>query len=138
MNHDQLIPARARVAMKQSQQITVGVLAALVLLVTIGVSVSITESTPPNALVVADEDRRVYLSPPCMSRASIQALAAFESAPRIITISEARSKYHPETSCRDDGGFIGAHVTALRHALTIIGIMPPYESRWERDGSWKW
>lgn len=112
------------------------------------------ETMPDNALLVIDDKRKVYVSPPCMDEAArvgnLAFLASFESEPRTVTAIEVRGGkgYSPDRECvnmsidgpyRDEpyGGFSGIAFSALRQLLDTAGIAKR-PSRWRSDGSWVW
>ena len=108
--------------------------------IVIGLYVSIQEGTHPDALVVVDDVRRVYISPPCMSEATMEYLAAFEGQPRTVMRNEAvyELDYDPEPLCREQGGFGGSSASLLRVVLSSLGVWWMPESRWQEDGTWNW
>ncbi len=105
----------------------------------IGLYVSIQEGTHPDALVVVDDVRRIYISLPCMSEATMEYFAAFEGQPRTVTLDEAYElDYDPEPWCRDQDGFGGSSASLLRVVLSSLGVWWMPESRWQEDGTWNW
>ena len=47
-------------------------------------------------------------------------------------------KYSPDPQSRDNGDFTQEGRSLSGKFLESIGILPPLQSRWNKDGSWNW
>lgn len=109
----------------------IGLVASLTLLET-------EEAMPPNATVYVDQQRAIYFSPPCLRLLDGAERAKFQYRPVEMTAWEARKRgVRPDDRCRNEGGFTGSSAMLLRTVLGTVGVPRP-ESRWERDGQWRW
>ena len=134
-------------------RLLLGVPVAIMLLAT-SCGVEFDEGMPDNAMLVVDDVRKVYVSPPCMEQASARGdlayVAAFQSTPRVVEAGEVRGKgkgYAPEEGCINmsfagpgdapSGGFGGVAIGPIRELLVLTGLAER-PSRWKTDGTWAW
>lgn len=97
----------------------------------LGLGIGASVAAPDHAIVIIDRGGKYYFAPPCVSE-------RMQQSPR-ITIGQARKLgLHPDSSCRDAGGFLQEARSLSGQLLEKIGILPPLRSRWNEDGSWNW
>jgi hypothetical protein len=86
---------------------------------------------PDHALVMLDDRNRTYLSPACAGKEKKEYRAA--------RAAEAyRLKYAPDKKCLEGGGFSQHGRSITGNWLEKLGLLPPYPSRWNADGTWNW
>jgi hypothetical protein len=98
-----------------------------VFLLFMGFGIGSTRPMPKNALVLLDDEKRQYLSPPCVADRS-ELRPAFASQAYEL-------HYAPAQRCGDfamDGRSLSGSF------LERVGVLSPLPSRWRADGSWKW
>lgn len=102
-----------------------------VFLLFFGFGIGASVVAPEHAIVIIDEDRKLYFAPPCVSE-------EMRHLPR-ITIGQARKlSFNPDTVCRDTGGFMQETRSLSGQLLQKLGVLSPLRSRWNADGSWNW
>jgi hypothetical protein len=90
-----------------------------------------TRDMPDNAVVLLDDQTRTYLSPNCAK------LEKKEYRP--ATAAEARKlNYAPDKKCQDAGGFTQDKRSLSGNLMARLGMLPPWPSRWNQDGTWNW
>jgi len=118
--------------MKQVRNFIAATLAAIALLLYLGFSIGSTLGAPDYAFVFVDSTKNVYMAPPCVSQDRWTLL------PR-LTIGQAHKlRMDPESTCRNDGGFVQDGRSLSGQFLEKVGVLSPQQSRWNSDGSWNW
>ena len=90
-----------------------------------------TRDMPDNAIVLLDDQNHTYLSPQC---------AKLEKREyRLARADEARKlNYEPDKKCRDAKGFSQDTRSLTGNLMARLGMLPPWPSRWNADGTWNW
>ena len=90
-----------------------------------------TRTMPDHAIVLLDDQSRTYLSPVCAGKEKKEY--------RQSTAAEARKlKYEPDKKCREEAGFTQDGRSITGNFLERMGLLPPWPSRWNADGTWNW
>ena len=99
------------------------ILAAMGALPFMGLFLEVQEAMPNGAWLVVDEKRREYFSPPCMTMASLEQLAEFETPPKNKLAREVRAgDYRPNDWCREQSGFSGNSWSLTRRCWCHSGV----------------
>jgi hypothetical protein len=86
---------------------------------------------PENALLYLDDASETYYAPTCD--------IALHAKLRRTTFGEAqRLAYRADPECRQSGGFRSEERSLTGLLLVRLGILDPFPSRWNGDGSWRW
>ena len=86
---------------------------------------------PENALLYLDDATGTYYAPSCD--------ITMHAKLRRTTLGEAqRLAYHADAQCRQSGGFQSEDRSLTGRLLVRLGVLDPFPSRWNRDGSWRW
>jgi hypothetical protein len=92
-----------------------------------------TRGMPDHAVVLLDDQNRTYLSPVCTGKDQDQ------KQYRPARAAEARRlKYEPDQKCGGASGFTQDGRSYTGNFLERMGLLPPWPSRWNEDGSWNW
>ncbi len=90
-----------------------------------------TRTMPDHAIVLLDDQRHTYLSPVCARKEKKEY--------RLSIAAEARKlKYEPDKKCREETGFTQDGRSITGNFLERMGLLPPWPSRWNPDGTWNW
>ena len=90
-----------------------------------------TRTMPDHALVLLDDQNHTYLSPVCAHQEKKEY--------RLSRAAEARQlKYEPEQKCGGEGGFTQDGRSVTGNLCERMGLLPPWPSRWNTDGTWNW
>jgi hypothetical protein len=90
-----------------------------------------TRDMPDRAIVYLDDQNHTYLSPICAGKE--------KKGYRLATAAEARKlKYEPDKKCREETGFTQDGRSITGNFCERIGLLPPWPSRWNADGTWNW
>lgn len=85
---------------------------------------------PPNAIVLVDPITEFFYPQPC---------APADGEGIWMTLSKAHEMgYELDSACRAEGLLFQEDRSLSGSLLESIGILPPIESRWNADGSWRW
>jgi len=86
---------------------------------------------PDNAVVLLDDQTKTYLSPGCANQEKKEYRAS--------TAAEARKlKFEPDKKCQDAKGFSQDGRSLSGNLMARLGMLPPWPSRWNPDGTWNW
>ena len=90
-----------------------------------------TRTMPDNAIVLLDDQNHTYLSPSCANQEKREY--------RLATAAEARElNYEPDKNCRDAKGFSQDSRSLTGNLMARLGMLPPFPSRCNPDGTWNW
>ena len=90
-----------------------------------------TRTMPDNAIVLLDDQNHTYLSPLCANQEKKEY--------RLARAAEARKlNYEPDKKCRDAKGFSQDTRSLTGNLMARLGMLPPWPSRWNPDGTWNW
>jgi len=90
-----------------------------------------TRTMPDHAIVLLDDQNHTYLSPACAAKEKKEYRVSKAAAARKL-------KYEPDKNCRDQGGFTQDGRSVSGNFCEKMGLLPPWPSRWNPDGTWNW
>ena len=104
---------------------------ALLVVTLFAAGISTLVGAPGYAVAWVNDSSREYFAPPCL--ASTEGL-------RKTTMGDARAAgYRPNRDCVNAvGGYNQDGRSLLGSFMEKTGVLPPLESRWGRDGEWRW
>lgn len=105
------------------------------LFVAVGIAqcVEVSEVMPDNAIVLVDDQKKLYHSPIHFRDDKIDKPAGLREA---RNAEMKQQKYNPDPTCEDRGYFSYERGSLLRAKLSDwFGLAGP---RWNDDGSWNW
>ena len=118
--------------MKKHHKIAVVIFLSLVMIgLFLSIFITVEETIPANAVVIATEEDKLYHS----IFGGYKCLMGKEA--RTMTLSEAvRQGYKPHSYDKDLGYFRGNRRFLFHHMLSKLGIN--VNSRWDSNGDWLW
>jgi len=138
-----------RIVLTITQAVVVALIALIaLLLLSFGIGSSV--SAPPNAVMYLDEQSLRYYSPPCLAALGLNPNRMLrttdaEMSRRWVAGGGLRGQLRAAPECADSpnghdeaGGFVQHGRSLGGMFLQKLGLIPPLESRWRPDGTWKW
>ena len=95
-------------------------------------SISTVETMPSNAVIYVNMSTKKYISPPCLNDSN-KYIFLFKTVKSDVGLFDLS----PDSSCRDEGGFVGNDRILLFYVLEKIGILNK-RTRWNDGGGWNW
>jgi hypothetical protein len=103
------------------------------LIVIVGNMMKIEVGMPHNAMIYVDDTMKTYIAPPCLKTKEQR------NSLRMTTMKDVRALgYKADNQCKNNGGFTQEPQSLLGFYLRKIGIAQPFESRWNKDGTWNY
>lgn len=96
--------------------------------------IEVSESMPDNAVVLIDDQQKLYHSPMHYKNDKVETPANLRS---IVAGQAKAQEYKPDPTCRGRGYFSHERGSFLKATLSDwTGLASP--PRWNDDGSWNW
>lgn len=128
--------------MKKLKRIVSYILIIPIVLIAIGFILKTIAVCPSHALLIVNEQTKEYFGPPCLMKNGFDNVGAIYKFAYSNNLTVCRSKditskkIKPNPDCRDQDGLIDNGGSLSRLLFERLGLMSPYKTRWNPDGSW--